>query len=90
MFNEDFIANPEGVLEEICNVTQLKLSDIARVVSVGEDMEVGHNFGGNRLRMSGTVRLHPEAERWKEKLSTKDRLLLSVVAGWLMRLYRYK
>ena len=87
---EDFVAHPRRALVEIGPVAGLDLAGLAGEVSGGEALEVGHNVGGNRLRMTkGGVRLRPEAGGWKSTLSAREERTTWAVSGWLMRRYGY-
>ena len=86
---EDFLSDPEGSLRRVGSLAGLDLSGLARAVASGEAMRVGHDVGGNRLRMSGSVRLRPEAGSWEGSLSPAERRLALRIAGPLMRRYGY-
>ena len=86
---EDFVSDPADVLAEIGRAAGLDLVGLAGEVS-GRSLEVGHNVGGNRLRMTkGGVRLRPDAGGWKSTLSAREERTSWSLSGWLMRRYGY-
>jgi hypothetical protein len=87
---EDFTADPREILDELGRLFQLDLTETADAVSAGKAMRVGHNIGGNRLRMQKDVQMRPGAESWKNRLSVKEQKLSWMLAGWLMRRYKYQ
>lgn len=86
---EDFLADPEGSLRRVGALVGMDLSGLGRSLIAGEKMRVGHNVGGNRLRMSGSVRLRPEAGSWEKSLSAAEQRRAGRIAGPLMRRYGY-
>lgn len=86
---EDLVSHPEGEIRRIGQLTGLNLGEIARKVACGAPLSVGHTVSGNRLRMSGSVRLRPDVE-WVDKLSASDRFVCWAVSGWLSRRYGYQ
>ncbi|BBL79329.1 sulfotransferase [Rubrobacter xylanophilus] len=86
---EDFLEDPEGSLRRIGGLVGLDLAGLGRSFAAGKEMHVGHNVGGNRLRMSGSVRLRPEAGSWEDSLSPAEVRLAGRIAGPLMRRYGY-
>ncbi|MDP9439608.1 MAG: sulfotransferase [Actinomycetota bacterium] len=88
---EDLVEDPKGVLGEIGRMAGLDLSGPAEEVLRGGAVEVGHNVGGNRLRMTkGGVRLRPDAGSWRGTLSAGEQRFYWALAGWLTRRYGYK
>ncbi len=85
---EDFASNPEAEMERIGQLMGLNLNGLAEKVTSGGVMSVGHTMAGNRLRMSGSLRLRPDVE-WVTKLPLRDRLTCWAVSGWLLRRYGY-
>lgn len=88
--HEDFVANPDGVLERIGSLIELDFTDVADAASSGKPMQPGHNVGGNRTKKSEIITLRPDAQEWKTALSPTEQRLSWVLMGWLMRRYGYK
>lgn len=86
---EDLSVNTEPVLRGIADFLGLDFSDIIARLATGGSLKVGCTFGGNRMRMSGEVRLRLDTD-WKQKLSPKEQRTLSRMCGWLMRKYGYQ
>jgi Sulfotransferase family len=87
---ESFVRNPKGALDEIGDLMGLDMTELAEAVSAGEPLRVGHDIGGNRMRMSKDVRVRPDAGRWGSVLSAREQRMSWAVAGWLMRSYGYQ
>ena len=86
---EDLISDPTGELGRIGQLTGLNLEPVAQQIANGETLSTGHTVAGNRLRMSGSVRLRPDVE-WIERLSGRDRFTCWAVSGWLSTKFGYK
>jgi hypothetical protein len=86
---EDLVSDPAGEMRRIGRLMGLNLDELARKAACGSPLAVGHTVAGNRLRMSGSVRLRPDVE-WAEKLSTWDRFTCWAVSGWLWWVYGYR
>ena len=87
---ESLVTNPKGVLGEIGRLVNVDLAPVANAISRGDAIAVGHNVAGNRLRMSRSVRLRPQAGQWKNMLSHEQQQLSWLLMGWLLRHYGYK
>lgn len=85
---EDLVEKPSDALVPIGNMMGLDMAHLARDLASGEEMRVGHMIAGNRVRMSGAVRLKPDLE-WKEKLCAEERQVFWKRAGWLARRYGF-
>jgi Sulfotransferase family len=85
---EDLVGDPTGTMASLGRLTGVDLGSIGRALSEGEEMDVGHNVGGNALRMSGTIVLKPNLE-WRSKLPQADEKAFWTIAGWLERRYGY-
>jgi len=86
---EDYVTKPEDALRQIGQLIEMDMSVVIRAVAAQRPMQIGHTIAGNRLRMSGEVRLRPDTE-WISKLSDWDRRQCWALTGWLMRLYGYR
>lgn len=85
---EDFVFDPEGVLHEVGNMIGLDFSWIISGILQGGGFNVGHSIAGNRVRMSGEIRLRPDVE-WRDHLNSADRAIVGLLAGPMMKRYRY-
>jgi hypothetical protein len=85
---ESFVERPEQVLESIAAVSNEDLAVVAGALAERRALAVGHNVGGNRLRMSGSVVLRPNME-WRARLPSRDQETFWRVAGWVARRYGY-
>ena len=85
---ESLINTPGELLERISPIVGEDLSDLMEGVESGQAMHAGHRVGGNRMRLSGSVRLRPDLE-WTTKLPSSDGRTFWRMAGWLARRYGY-
>ena len=85
---EQLVETPRELLERISPVVGEDLSGLMTELERGKTMETGHRVGGNRMRLSGDVRLRPDFE-WTEKLPPSDGKTFWWMAGWLARRYGY-
>lgn len=85
---ESFVERPGELLERISSVVGEDLSGLVNGLANGQEMHPGHRVGGNRMRLSGPVRLRPDME-WTTKLKPTDRRTFWRMAGWLARRYGY-
>jgi len=85
---EDFLNAPREALERVTRLTGLDYSNVSSDLETGKEIPVSCTIAGNRLRMSGAIRLRLD-EEWKEKLSRKDLALFWPIAGTLMKRYEY-
>lgn len=53
---ENLLKNTEKVVREIGNFLGEDLSTIAKQAATAEEFRIGHNVGGNRIRMNSTIR----------------------------------
>lgn len=86
---EDLIAEPSVELKRIGDLLEMDLETVASAATNGESMTLGHTIAGNRLRMSGAVRLRPDVE-WLERLNWREQAACWGLVGWLMKSYGYR
>ncbi len=87
---EDLVESPHEVLEPIGTLLGEDFSALANsAAGSGLALKVGHTLAGNRLRMRSNLQLRPDLE-WRARMSTRDRRLVSTLAGWLMKKYHYE
>ena len=58
---EDWCEDPATVLEGIAEWLGEDFGDLPERVAAGEALEIGHNIGGNRIRMKKEFRFNPKA-----------------------------
>lgn len=85
---EDLIHAPEPALMRLGELAGVDLSDVARSVAAGEAVAAGHQVAGNRLRLSGPLRLREDTS-WRQGLSRDEQRRIGRLGGWLMRRYGY-
>jgi sulfotransferase family protein len=85
---ESLVETPGELLERISPIVGEDLSELMGGLENGQTMHAGHRVGGNRMRLSGSVRLRPDLE-WMAKLSSSDAQTFWRMAGWLARRYGY-
>lgn len=86
---EDLSTNSEAVLRGIAEFLDCDFEEIIQRINSGGALKVGCTFGGNRMRMSGEVRLRLDTD-WMQKLTPQEQRTLSRMCGWLMRQYGYQ
>jgi glycosyltransferase involved in cell wall biosynthesis len=85
---ESFVEHPDAVLGRISTLLDDDLSVVVTALSEGRPLHVGHNAGGNQLRMSEVVVLNRDTE-WTSKLPPEEQRTFWYAAGWLARRYGY-
>lgn len=85
---EDLSANSEAVLRRIGEFLECDFEEIIQRINSGGALKVGCTYGGNRMRMSGEIRLRLDTD-WTQKLTETEQRTLSRMCGWLMRKYGY-
>jgi hypothetical protein len=86
---EDFIEDPTAVLARVGDTVGLDLGDLATALQAHEPMTARHTISGNRVRMSGAIRLKPDIE-WTARLPAATRRALFLLNAPLMRRYGYR
>lgn len=87
---EDFVADPATSLRKIGDFVGVDTGELIERVERGQAFDVGHVVGGNRVRFEKAITLRRSAERSKEqRLTRRQRLLFSLLGGWLNRRYGY-
>lgn len=85
---EDMVERSAQTLTTIGNFIGCDLSEVIAAILTRTPLTSGHTMGGNRMRLSGNIRLQPDVE-WKEKLSPPERLIFYTLAGWLLHRFGY-
>lgn len=86
---EDLVAEPLPTLDRIGAVTGLDMGPVKVKLEGGEAFDFGHTVSGNRVRMTGSLRLRPDLA-WTEEMPPEARKTVWRVSGPLMRSYGYK
>lgn len=83
---EDLLRAPEETLREIGDFMGVSLDSVVRKINHDEPVEVGHNVGGNRVRLNRTIRLQrdkaPNPRPWTQ-LDRYHRMLFATSGQWL-------
>ena len=85
---EDFVEQPEEVLKQIGQMLEIKFDAVAKLLSSGKEVVIGHPIAGNRIRMAGSIRFRPDYE-WKKLLPKNVQRIFWLLAGSLARKYGY-
>lgn len=85
---EDFIKFPDQVLEEIGDLIDCDLSEVADVINNKRQLTIGHTIAGNRLRMLKTLNLRLD-EEWRDSMSPSDKWMFWTVTSCVMGQYQY-
>ncbi len=84
---EDFVKNPERVLKYILNQVDLSFED--KMLNFGN--VIHHQPGGNfNLRIKAKTDEIKLDEKWKRKMSLKDKIIFNILFGWLNFFYRFR
>ncbi len=86
---EDLVSDPLPTLDAIAAVTDLDMGSLQKKLADGESFEFGHTVSGNRVRMTGSLRLRPDLA-WTQEMPEDARKAVWRVSGPLMRSYGYK
>lgn len=86
---EEFTRDPVGAMRSVGRLAGVDLDPIGRLLSEGSELNVGHNVGGNALRMSRTIVFEPNLD-WRSKLPPADEAAFWTIAGWLEKRYGYR
>jgi len=88
VFYEEFVENTDKVLNLIGDFMGVSFHGINNMINNEGKIPVGHTVAGNRLRMTGVIKLNPDYE-WKKSLSELDKNSFGYIVGWLLRRYGY-
>lgn len=86
---EDLVGDCVNVLDRLGPAIGVDLTEVGESLAAGEPLPVGHNIGGNRIRMQGEVRLRRPTGRRSSGLSLAERLVLGAMCGIMRRRYGY-
>ena len=85
---EDIISSPAHELERIESFAQVDLSRAKKKIVQGESFAVGHNVGGNHMRMAGSFVFDP-TKSTRSGLPERYRLMAKIVCWPLIVFYGY-
>jgi len=85
---EDFMSTPADTMKQIEKLSHIDLTRITAKLAAEEPFDVGHTIAGNRVRMSGAIKLRAD-QKWQRRLSRKKRLVFELVAKSGLKKYGY-
>lgn len=85
---EDLCANPSNELGRLGRELGMDLTEPIRKIVGGEELEVGHNVGGNQIRQ-GRVRFSPDSLGSRPSLPMSIKIATMLLCGPLMLWYGY-
>jgi hypothetical protein len=85
---EDIVSQPAVELARIGAFADFDVSAIMRKVENHEELEVGHNVGGNRLRFNRRIRIQPDWD-WARNMPASARLIATAAAWPMLRHFGY-
>jgi hypothetical protein len=86
---EDLRDDPAGAVEAVGAAFGVPVADVVERLALGEAFPVGHNVGGNHIRLQGEVRFDGAAERARPPLPRWAELATLALCWPLMRRYGY-
>jgi len=86
---EDLCESPAAVLARIGEFVGLDMCRVIEMIEAGEELQVGHNVGGNRVRFANRLRFKPDRE-WQQKLPRSYRRAFAFAAWPLTALLGYR
>lgn len=85
---EDLVTEFPETARRLGNFMGLDFDALSRRVTAGEEFRRGHAVAGNRVRKVTSLRVRPDFE-WRDRLAPRDRRIVWLIAGWLLRTYGY-
>lgn len=82
---EDLIADPACTLERIGAFVGVDVDVLIDRIECNDAFDVGHNVGGNRVRMKKKIQLETQNENCRKdrRLPWSQRLAFTMIGGWL-------
>lgn len=85
---EDLLRHPEQALAQIGDLCALDFGEVVGCILRDEPFEVGHVVGGNRERLKKHIKMRRTTDVVPgSRLHWRQKLLFTMVAGWLQRYY---
>ncbi len=85
---EDLIASPIRELDRIEKFIGIPLDEVKRKVREKESFDIGHNIGGNQMRMAGSFVFDPK-KRSRSGLPKRYSFMVNVICWPLLWAYGY-
>jgi len=85
---EDLVSQPAVEIERIGEFVDIDVSSLLRKIENHEDLEAGHNVGGNRLRFNRKIRIQPDWE-WARSMPRSTRLVINALAWPMLKHFGY-
>ncbi|WP_319525406.1 sulfotransferase [uncultured Desulfosarcina sp.] len=85
---EDLIAFPERELARIEEFIDVSLEIVKKKVRLKKSFNVGHNIGGNHMRMAGTFRFDPKKAK-RKRLPRYYDVMVNIICWPLLWYYGY-
>ena len=86
---EDLRDRPKDALASIASAFGIDFGDVREMLDRGAVVEVGHNIGGNQVRLEQDVRFDPNKERSRPRLPRWLERITVALCWPLMRRYGY-
>ena len=86
---EDLRDRPKEALADIARAFKIEFGDVREMLDRGAVVEIGHNIGGNQVRLEQEVRFDPNKERTRPRLPRWLELVTVSLCWPLMRRYGY-
>jgi len=86
---EDFVVDPEGTLKKLGRFLGVSFDQQIEMLNSGEEIPLGHQIAGNRLRSQKRIVLRMDVE-WKKKLKLRHKLLFWLLDWPLALFYGYR
>lgn len=85
---EDLASDPVTAVTRICAFVGVPADPLVALIASDMPFEPGHNLGGNRLRMTSTIRVRPDTE-WRSRLPTLYAALAWAITARQSRAFGY-
>lgn len=85
---EDLVSDPKVEFARIEEFLGVTMKDVLEKIESSDSFEIGHNIGGNHMRMSGTFRFRPQSSG-KTELPTRFHVMVFIVCLPVLWLYGY-
>ena len=87
---EDFIRDPATAVHNIGAFLDIDVEGLVQQINNDAYFQVGHQTGGNRVRLQGPIKLRkPNTQHNESRLKLRQRLIFTLLAGWLNHHYGY-
>jgi hypothetical protein len=83
---ENLCAEPEKELSLIGEFIGVDLKDVIKSINSHSELMIGHKIGGNRIRNNKSVSFNPQAEKLRDQLPQRYKLIGRFIT-WPLRIY---